>query len=581
MTMHWAKTLGSKQVTHFKPHINRTLNETVGFPFNATEYENSHQKVLWDQIFIEALNHSSSNRNTTYLKNAFMKKTILIGDMGANSKVHPHSFTMVMVIASMFLFFTLAITVAVIIFCRKKNIVFAFQKSEQEDGGEYELDDMDTNTDFEYGSDDDAADENNPNCITPSSKHKQYGQYLQVDNPTYKVNNNCSSALEEQMVHSPIYRPKRSLSQSSDNRGAYQPINVSAEIKVCNEDLHIDNLITTNGTLNDSPIFQQHCNGKNRKRHFLHTELSKQNTTSENSTNAIYSYKAVDGDLRESCKCGNGKVTVISISSSDQRLLDSDELSSDCIHHNENSIKNHSDKYPSNFQNFDMSNMNTEEEMVVQIPRAIITTSDTHVKQTLKPHDNKNNFPSTNLNKYDQKYEKYDTEIRLLSNKKATTAGSTTNNVSHQYSENAVVRLTGLMKDSPGGGTEPLISSFCHKPVLNVSASVSFKTSEDVEVEGGGSKSYKPCKTNGNNVVVHCNEAITPGGNINHKAASKQGSCGGGPHSLQTSPLKTLVKNYPHNGVCQSLPTTPHGNFVTPQGNFTCKNKWVTFDDML
>jgi len=51
------------------------------------------------------------------------------------------------VIASIFLFVTLTITAAVVVFCKKRNSVFAFQKSEQEDM-DYELDDI--NTDVEY-----------------------------------------------------------------------------------------------------------------------------------------------------------------------------------------------------------------------------------------------------------------------------------------------------------------------------------------------------------------------------------------------------------------------------------------------
>ena len=55
-----------------------------------------------------------------------------------------HSFTTVVTIASVFLFLTMTITAALIVFCKKKNTVFSLQKSEQEDDGEYELDDMPT-----------------------------------------------------------------------------------------------------------------------------------------------------------------------------------------------------------------------------------------------------------------------------------------------------------------------------------------------------------------------------------------------------------------------------------------------------
>lgn len=55
----------------------------------------------------------------------------------------------VIVITSIFLFMTLSVTVAILVFCRKKNTVFVLQKCEQEDEISYELDDM-NNTDIEF-----------------------------------------------------------------------------------------------------------------------------------------------------------------------------------------------------------------------------------------------------------------------------------------------------------------------------------------------------------------------------------------------------------------------------------------------
>ena len=51
----------------------------------------------------------------------------------------------------------MTITAALIVFCKKKNTVFSLQKSEQEDDGEYELDDMPTDVEYtetDYNTDD-------------------------------------------------------------------------------------------------------------------------------------------------------------------------------------------------------------------------------------------------------------------------------------------------------------------------------------------------------------------------------------------------------------------------------------------
>lgn len=228
MNMHWGKTLSRKRnkISHTKTENYSAAVIVGGFPYNATQYKHSEEKLLWDKIWDEAMNHSLANRNSTYMQNVYMQKTRLLEDMmGAHGKVHPHSFAMVMVIASMFLFFTLAILIAVIVFCRKKNVVFALQKSEQEDEGEYELDDMDTNTDC--ASEDD--DVESGSVSSSPRKRRQNGQYLSVSSePDSSIGDNKEELLHKMaQISSPIYKPKRIVQQvPCDSRGAYQPINV-------------------------------------------------------------------------------------------------------------------------------------------------------------------------------------------------------------------------------------------------------------------------------------------------------------------------------------------------------------------
>lgn len=62
------------------------------------------------------------------------------------------SFTAVLVLTSLFAFFTFSITGAIIVFCKKKNSVFALQKCEQESDIDYGLDDLNS-TEIEMSDD--------------------------------------------------------------------------------------------------------------------------------------------------------------------------------------------------------------------------------------------------------------------------------------------------------------------------------------------------------------------------------------------------------------------------------------------
>lgn len=55
---------------------------------------------------------------------------------------HPSALTAMIVITSIFLFMTLTITGTVIVFCKKKNSVFAFQKSENDSESDFEMDEI-------------------------------------------------------------------------------------------------------------------------------------------------------------------------------------------------------------------------------------------------------------------------------------------------------------------------------------------------------------------------------------------------------------------------------------------------------
>ena len=148
--------------------VTRDAEQFIAFPFNYTEYVHSGRKAENDLIWMTALNLSNrdvtgggrdagpagSNRSR-HGSYDFVMRSRMLADITDTPRVHPHSFPTVVAIASLFLFFTLGITVTFLILCRKKNMVFALQKSEQDDAHDYDFDAMEMDTCSEYGSDGD------------------------------------------------------------------------------------------------------------------------------------------------------------------------------------------------------------------------------------------------------------------------------------------------------------------------------------------------------------------------------------------------------------------------------------------
>ena len=121
-------------------------------------YNYSQAKQDWDTVLERAANRST-NHSALYARNDFLKKSRILTGI-KEPEVRTHSFITVIVISSMFLFFTVSLTAALVVFCRKKNSVFALQKcdddEEEEDDAdneqEYELEEMHTDVEYEYES---------------------------------------------------------------------------------------------------------------------------------------------------------------------------------------------------------------------------------------------------------------------------------------------------------------------------------------------------------------------------------------------------------------------------------------------
>ena len=199
MNLHWGGTLANRHVNkaHHKRHHH---NHTVYFPYNYTAYKLTQGRYAWRSEF----NRTAANHSALLSDNTFLSKTRLLADM-MDHPIKRHSFTTVMVIAGLFLFVTMAVTTAVLVFCRKRNSIFALQKSEQED---MELEDY--NTDLEL-TETDFDSENESLTGRPASLH---------------------SFQSNTVAHKPdALPPKKSSRLGDDKRGAYQKMVVTAVLE--------------------------------------------------------------------------------------------------------------------------------------------------------------------------------------------------------------------------------------------------------------------------------------------------------------------------------------------------------------
>lgn len=217
MNLHWGGTLSQSWAVRSKAKQKR--NYTISFPYNYTEYKLSKEKHYWDDFF--ARNRTANNHSALYANNNFMKKSRMLSDM-MERKVRAQSFTTVVVIASIFLFFTLSITVAVVVFCRKKNSVFALQQSEQDDA-DLEMEELNsdgemTDTEFESEMDNVRQRSLSLNHLDPCGADSAARRPL------------VGPRAESEPEDSPITMRSHQMYSGStrDDRGAYQRMVVTA-----------------------------------------------------------------------------------------------------------------------------------------------------------------------------------------------------------------------------------------------------------------------------------------------------------------------------------------------------------------
>ncbi|KAK2161461.1 hypothetical protein LSH36_116g04011 [Paralvinella palmiformis] len=218
MDLAWRETLAERSVIHVRSKSQPSDSDHTPKP----KYLGSGPagiKYYWEGS--KANRTSFANHSALYADNDFLKKSRMLTEMLSHPVKH-HSFTTVLVIASIFLFFTITITIAIIVFCRKKNSVFALQKSEQEDEeGDYELDEL--NTDIEFTETDVESEYDN------ISRRKSYPLDASED-PSHRLL--AAPMTHRQRLHDPFLGVHRCQCQHGhDNRGAYQTMVVAAVLE--------------------------------------------------------------------------------------------------------------------------------------------------------------------------------------------------------------------------------------------------------------------------------------------------------------------------------------------------------------
>ncbi|CAH1790144.1 unnamed protein product, partial [Owenia fusiformis] len=116
-----------KRQRHHPPYGMRSTSNIPRLSKNQSTF--TYHRYYWEDV-----NMRNVTTNYTYtMQNAFLKKSRTRMMHEFNTNASDSHFTVIVVIASIFLFFTLTISGAVVVFCKKRNTVFSLQKSEQDD----------------------------------------------------------------------------------------------------------------------------------------------------------------------------------------------------------------------------------------------------------------------------------------------------------------------------------------------------------------------------------------------------------------------------------------------------------------
>lgn len=153
--------------------------------------------------YIAIKDGNATSLASIYANNGFLRNAHVRPDVTPDQRGKTQSMVTVGVIAGLFLFMTFAVTLAVILVCRRRNSVFALPKNDETDDRDYEMDDIITDVDFsetEIDCDTDASWNSRASNQQPDSDH------VQSPPPTSLVDSNEQLADSEtdELSSSPV-----------------------------------------------------------------------------------------------------------------------------------------------------------------------------------------------------------------------------------------------------------------------------------------------------------------------------------------------------------------------------------------
>lgn len=159
-----------------KKHVNRSTPT-----FNYTEADRPrYDPHVWNDAqtfrrhYVAVRDGNASSLASIYANSGFLRNAHVRPDVTPDQRSKAQSMVTVGVIAGLFLFMTFAVTLAVILVCRRRNSVFALPKNDEADERDYEMDDIITDVDFsetEIDCDTDASWNSRASNQQPDSDH--------------------------------------------------------------------------------------------------------------------------------------------------------------------------------------------------------------------------------------------------------------------------------------------------------------------------------------------------------------------------------------------------------------------------
>lgn len=158
----------------------KRLNRSSTFNYTDPDPRQRYDPHVWNDAqtfrrhYVAPKDANATSLASIYANNGFLRNAHARPDVTPDQRGKTQSMVTVGVIAGLFLFMTFAVTLAVILVCRRRNSVFALPKNDEADDRDYEMDDIITDVDFsetEIDCDTDASWNSRASNQQPDSDH--------------------------------------------------------------------------------------------------------------------------------------------------------------------------------------------------------------------------------------------------------------------------------------------------------------------------------------------------------------------------------------------------------------------------